>query len=205
MKSKYKGEYVLTFPTKVLKQLGIFQGLCFNTTKYLEAIFKEQSYMTRDNAEQDPNYKQLIPYVLLHYKGTFLSYRRGALLAEDRLQNKYSIGIGGHISIKDPGLFGTKYEEGLKREITEEIYIDTTYTLSEVAVLNDDSDDVGKVHFAIIHILNLKEPLVRKKELSINELTFKDYNYLQNKIDLYENWSKICIANINKLIANINI
>ena len=87
------------------------------------------------------------------------------------------------------------------REIHEELHIDTEYTEDIVALLNDDSNDVGKVHFGIIHVLKVKKPLVRKKEKSINNPTFEPIQTLKNNIEKYENWSKICIKNIDKLMA----
>jgi len=77
-----------------------------------------------------------------------------------------------HISITDPGLFGSTYEDGLKREINEEVIIDSPYTQRVVALLNDDSNDVGKVHFGVVHVLTLDKPLVKPREKSINETIF---------------------------------
>lgn len=200
MESKYKGEYVLAFPTKLLRKIGSFQGLCFQPEKYLNVLFDEQVFKLRDDLEDDQNYKQFIPYVLLSYGNTLLSYKRGSLQAESRLLNFYSIGIGGHISINDPNLLSTSYEEGLKRELSEEIYIDSTYSLSSIAILNDDSNDVGKVHLGIIHLLRLDQPIVRKKEKSINEIKFVSIDNLKQNINSYENWSKICIENSEKIL-----
>ncbi len=133
------------------------------------------------------------------WKDVFV-YRRGKLLAEKRLHGNYSLGIGGHISVTDPGLFGTSYDDGLKREINEEVTIESQYTQRVVALLNDDTNEVGKVHFGVIHILSLEKPLVKPREKSINETKFLGINELQNNIDGFENWSKICIQNIRQLL-----
>lgn len=204
MNQTYKDEYVLVFPTSLLLDIGVFQGLNFNLDKYLDAIEKEHRFLRRVDVEEDPNYKQLIPYVILHHEGLIFSYRRGALLSEKRLLHNYSIGIGGHISVNDPNLFATSYEEGMRREVQEEVYIDSKYFSNAVALLNDDSNEVGKVHFGVIHVFNLEEQGVRKKEKSINEPTFISISELKNEIEKYENWSQICIQNIEKLIASSN-
>jgi predicted NUDIX family phosphoesterase len=200
MASKNKNEYVLVIPTEMLNQIGYFQGINVDINKYLDLINKEQLFKLRVKVEDDPNYKQIIPYVLLHHKKTLLSYRRGSLLTENRLFNNYSVGIGGHISIDDPGLFSERYEIGMKREVKEEVHINTPYNSKIIAVLNDDSNKVGKVHFGIIYTFSLKRPMVRKKEKSINDLKFVDYEYLRKNYVSYENWSKICINNIETLI-----
>lgn len=204
MNQKYKDEYVLVFPTSLLLDIGSFQGLNFNLDTYLGAIEKEHKFLRRVEVEKDPDFKQLIPYVILHHEGLIFSYRRGALLSEKRLLHNYSIGIGGHISVNDPNLFTTTYEEGMRREVQEEVYIDSKYVSSSVALLNDDSNEVGKVHFGVIHVFNLEGQAIRKKEKSINEPTFLSIAELNKEIEKYENWSQICIKNIEKLIATSN-
>ena len=199
---KYLEEYVLAFPTQLLNQIGTFQGISIEMDKYLDVILnpKNHTYIKRKDAESNPDYKQLIPYALLHCKGKIFVYRRGKLLAEKRLFGNYSLGIGGHISVTDPGLFSTTYEDGLKREINEEVIIESRYTQRVVALLNDDSNDVGKVHFGIVHVLTLNEPLVKPREKSINETKFLGIDELQKDIDGFENWSKICIQHIERFI-----
>jgi len=198
---KYKDEYVLVFPVSLLQDIRPFQGLNFDLDKYFEVIEKEHRFLKRADVEEDTNFKQLIPYVILHYKKKILSYRRGELLSEKRLLYNYSIGIGGHISVNDPNLFAARYEEGMIREVQEEIYIDTEYESKAVALLNDDSNEVGKVHFGIIHVFSLAEPKIRKREKSINELRFVTLQEIKKNILEYENWSQICIKNIDKLIG----
>jgi predicted NUDIX family phosphoesterase len=199
---KFLEEHVMVFPARLLENIGAFQGLSFELDKYLRSILdpKNHSFMKRKEAENNPDYKQLIPYALLHHKNNIFVYRRGKLLAEKRLFGNYSIGVGGHIGVTDPGLFGTTYEDGLKREINEEVFIDSSYTQRIVALINDDSNDVGKVHFGIVHALALEKPLVRPKEKSINETKFMSTDELKSKIDTFENWSKICIQHIDRVI-----
>ncbi|MCX6122748.1 MAG: hypothetical protein NTX44_14145 [Ignavibacteriales bacterium] len=199
---KYLEEYVLVFPTQLLEHIGMFQGVTFELDKYLDIILnpKNHTFLKRKEAETNPAYKQLIPYALLHCGSDVFVYRRGKLLDEKRLLGNYSLGIGGHISVTDPGLFGSTYEDGLKREVNEEVIIDCPYTQRIVALLNDDSNDVGKVHFGIIHALTLEKPLVKPREKSINETKFLGINELQKDIEKFENWSKICIQNMQHLI-----
>ena len=199
---KYLEEYVLAFPTQLLDQIGTFQGISLEMDKYLDIILnpKNHTYIKRKDAETNPAYKQLIPYALLYCKDKLFTYRRGKLLDEKRLLGNYSLGIGGHISVTDPGLFSSTYNDGLTREINEEVIIESRYTQRVVALLNDDSNDVGKVHFGIVHVLTLDEPLVKPREKSINETKFLGISELQKDIEKFENWSKICIQHIQQLI-----
>lgn len=199
---KYLEEYVLVFPTQLLEHTGMFQGVSFELDKYFDIIHnpKNHSFLKRKDAETNPAYKQLIPYALLHSGSDVFVYRRGKLLDEKRLLGNYSLGIGGHISVTDPGLFSTTYEDGLKREINEEVTIESRYTQRAVALLNDDSNEVGKVHFGVIHVLTLEKPLVKPREKSINETKFLGINELQKDIEKFENWSKICIQHIHHIV-----
>ena len=194
-------EYVMVFPTSLLEGIGTFQGINYNAKKYLDIINKNYTFKLRSKVEKDNTFKQLIPYTILVYQNTVFSYRRGKLLSEDRLLGKYSIGIGGHISVQDQNLFKTTYYEGMEREVNEEIYLKSNYIEKLVAVLNDDSNDVGKVHFGLVHKFILESPNVRKKEKSINEPTFLTIENLKQNYNKYENWSQICIDEIHKFLA----
>ena len=121
-----------------------------------------------------------------------------------RLLGNRSIGVGGHISVDDPGLFGTTYEEGMKRELHEEVEIATPFTDRRAALINDDSNEVGRVHFGVVHILNLGIPAVRPREKSINEVRFDPADRLKAETGEYETWSQICIGALPGLLGKSN-
>ncbi|MFI5251955.1 MAG: phosphoesterase [Bacteroidota bacterium] len=195
-------EHVLVFPAALLKSTGYFQGLSFDTKKYLPALMNPDNhlYKQRKEVETNPEFKQLIPYVIFHCGTQVFTYRRGKLLGEKRLLGSYSLGVGGHISITDPGLFGSTYMEGLKREVSEEVTIGSAYSERLVALLNDDTNEVGKVHLGVVHAFTLAKPEVQPKEKSINETKFMDLRQLKEKSPEFENWSKICIEEIDALL-----
>src|SRR6266704_864085 len=103
-------ERVLCFERKLLEKVGIFQGLHTEVGKYLPVVTSssELVYLNRSEAEQDKRYKQLIPYVLVICNDKILRYRRGKGGQETRLHGLYSVGIGGHISDEDLGLFSNE-------------------------------------------------------------------------------------------------
>ena len=201
---KYLEEYVMVFPTQLLRQMGMFQGVSFDTARYMESILNpnNHTFIKRKDAETNPEYKQLIPYALLHCEDKCFVYRRCKILAEKRLLGNYSLGVGGHISVTDPGLFGTSYDDGLEREINEEVSIESPYSKRIVALLNDDSNEVGRVHFGIIHVLELEQPLVKPKEKSINETKFMGIDDLRKDQEKFENWSQICIQHIQQVLSH---
>ena len=194
-------EHVMVIPTKVLWKAGSFQGINFDTQKFIEMIkdSKVTRFKRRKDVEKDQNYKQIIPYVILRHEESLFSYRRGKLLNEKRLLGNYSIGIGGHISLYDENLFSETYEQGMEREINEEIKIDTKYHKTLVAILNDDTNEVGRVHFGIVYVFRLDRPAVIPKEKSINEAKFLRISDLKTSIVNYANWSQICIRNIDAI------
>ena len=100
------GERVLVVPRKVVEQVGMFQGLNFEVDRYIKELFAPgvMSFRLREQAETDPSYKQLIPYVIMSYGGKFLNYVRGKRAGETRVIGNRSIGIGGHINQIDEPL-----------------------------------------------------------------------------------------------------
>ncbi|MBN2845537.1 MAG: phosphoesterase [Deltaproteobacteria bacterium] len=202
--TEHKDEYVLVIPTRILWQIGYFEGLNFDTQEYLRILedSKNTEFRRRSIVETDYQYKQLIPYIILSHDNTIFSYRRGKLLNEKRLAGNYSIGLGGHVSVNDVDLFEVSYHEAMLRELTEEVEIRTNYTQTIVAMLNDDSNDVGRVHIGIIYFFDLKYPAVFPKEKSINEPEFISIPSLIKNVERYESWSKICIENIDKIIKH---
>src|ERR1700681_4408667 len=154
-------ERVLCFERKLFEELGVFQGLSLEVERYLpiltsNSLLAKLKYLNRSEAEQDRRYKQLIPYVLLICNDQVLRYRRGKGGAETRLHGLYSVGIGGHISEEDHGLFSRDigYHEGMLREVREEVAIEQVKQ-APVAVINDDSTEVGYVHFGVVHIMQV--------------------------------------------------
>src|ERR1051326_4238122 len=153
-------ERVLCFERTLFEQLGVFQGINLDVDKYLPALTSTSRlvYLNRSEAEQDRRYKQLIPYVLLICDDRILRYRRGKGGQETRLHGLYSVGIGGHISEEDHGLFSQHrgYHDGMRRELMEEVAIENEKDVA-VAVINDDSTDVGYVHFGVVHVMHVAD------------------------------------------------
>src|SRR5438477_11984926 len=153
-------ENVLVIRRSLLDQLGNFHGLNFEPEKYLAALLSRGNnfFFPRVQAENDPAYKQIIPYAVLAFQDRVLYYIRGKKAGEQRLVAKGSIGIGGHMNESDESLFAwdeQAYRAGVEREVNEEIKIDTPFQDRIVALLNDDTTEVGRVQLGIVHIFHL--------------------------------------------------
>ena len=198
-------ENVLVVRRKLFDELGSFQGLNFGVEKYLKAILSRGSnfFIPRPEAETSPAYKQIIPYALIAFEKTVLHYVRGKKAGEQRLVAKGSIGIGGHMNETDESLFAMDeeaYRAGVEREVNEEINIDTSFEDRIVALLNDDSTEVGRVHLGIVHIFKLKEPKVQKREAMITSLGFLTREELMARRGSLETWSQICLDSLERLL-----
>jgi predicted NUDIX family phosphoesterase len=200
--SAVKTEQVMVVETELFHQLGCFQGFNADTQKYLPTLLDPSNtdYRPRDQMEQDPSFKQLIPYCIFQFvdesgiKHVF-QYTRGKGGGESRLHAKKSVGIGGHISTEDIG-DACPYELGMQRELAEEIQIDTQYDQTMVGLINDDSNDVGKVHLGVVHLFTVASPSVNSKELEIAGAGFSPVDEVMAEIDRYETWSQFCLKSL---------
>ncbi|MBN1392768.1 MAG: hypothetical protein JW947_08210 [Sedimentisphaerales bacterium] len=200
-------EQVLVIERKVFERVGLFNGLVFDVGHRLEKIFAPSvpCFVPRSKAEKDPSYKQLIPYVIMACKGKYLTYVRGKRAGETRLVAKRSIGIGGHINPVDNEVplfdanFRKMYEIAVEREVAEEVSVETAHTNRIVALLNDDSTEVGSVHLGVVHYWLLDEPKVNRREQMITQMTFMTPAELQQLRDSMETWSQLCLDGLDKM------
>ncbi len=195
-------ERVLCFERKLLEQLGVFQGLSLDVGKYLPVLTSDSHlhYLNRTEAEQDKRFKQLIPYILIVCGDKILRYRRGKGGQETRLHGLFSVGVGGHISEEDHDLFSkdTGYQEGMRREIMEEVSIDAANTPA-VAAINDDSTEVGQVHFGVVHVLRVPDESVTGRCVGIVGPEFIPLAEAVKDPAGYESWSCLCLENLHGL------
>ena len=200
--SSVETEHVLVVPTEVFHRLGHFQGLNTDVATYLDELLSPEhtSYRARPEMEQDPSFKQLIPYVIFRHIGededvSVFQYTRGRGQGEQRLHHKRSIGIGGHISSDDATSDNDldPYREGMQRELVEEVQIQTAYRDQLVGILNDDETAVGKVHLGIVHIFDVETPAVTPREDEIVNSGFEPVERLLDDLESFETWSSICL------------
>ena len=199
-------ENVLVVRRSLLDQLGNFHGLNFEPEKYLAALLSRGNnfFSPRVQAEDDPTYKQIIPYALLAFENKVLCYVRGKKAGEQRLVAKGSIGIGGHMNETDESLFALNeqaYRAGVEREVNEEIKIDTQFEDRIIALLNDDTTEVGRVHLGIVHVFDLAEQKVEKREAMITNLAFLTRAELMARRESLESWSQICVDSLDRLLS----
>ncbi len=199
-------ENVLVVRRSLFDELGSFHGLNFEPERYLAALLSRGNnfFLPRAQAENDPTHKQIIPYALIVHGDRVLHYVRGKKAGEQRLVAKGSIGIGGHMNDTDESLFAwdeNAYRAGVEREVNEEIDIQTTFEDRIVALLNDDTTEVGRVHLGIVHVFRLAEPKVQKREAMITNLSFLTREELSERRENLETWSQLCVDSLDRILA----
>ena len=183
----YQGEEILVISRQLFDELGSFQGIKTDVDGYLQAILDPANnfFMDRGKAEDDPSFKQIIPYALFHHDGKYLHYTRGKSGGESRLHAQGSVGVGGHINPVDERadpLGKATYLAGVEREIDEELNITGGHQNRIVGLLNDDSNDVGKVHLGVVHIFDLESEDVTSAEDALSNLAFQSSEDLTGKL-----------------------
>lgn len=197
----FPDEHVLVVPRSLFERAGAFQGFCGDTASYLPLLLDptHTSWRPRATVEDDPSFKQLIPYCVLAWRdadGTpqYFAYTRGGGQSEARLRAKRSVGIGGHISSTD-GEHGddTSYDAGMRRELAEEVAILGDWQARCVGLINDDSNSVGQVHLGIVHVLDVEQHDVTPRESEIVGCGFESLEALLADRERFETWSQITL------------
>lgn len=195
-----KKEEILVVPKRALLHNAYFNGFCpLSDGNYQRRILDNMMYMQRDKAESNPAFKQPTSYVVLvNDAQEIFAYQRStkASYKEKRLQGKWSCGLGGHIERHD----GRK--DPLRDSALREVFEETRRrvkkeNLQTLGFINDDSNDVGKVHFGVVHVYDIGRAKLRLLKAEIPSGRFIRPSELERmcispKHDV-ESWSRIII------------
>ena len=192
-------EQVLVIPAKLATVLcpGVF-GLPHPSFELV--IMDSHSFRDREEAETNFQFKQVIPYIVVRYQDDaqqrkYLVSQRTSQQQETRLHNLYSIGQGGHVTDqdfkgKDPIL------AGLMRELREEFTLAPEYGCNCIGMINDNSNEVGRVHFGLVYELRVSSPLLEVAEKGKHVAQWMDGIAVRGCYDRMENWSKIVVDQV---------
>lgn len=196
-----KDEEVLVVPASLLVELGPFSGFESAVDRYLPALLdrSNQSFRARSIVEEDPSFKQLIPYVILEcndeQQTRLFRYTRGKGQGEKRLHALQSIGIGGHISIED-AQGDDWYRNGMQRELSEEVVIECGGKDQIVGLIYDDTTEVGRVHLGIVHVMQLSSCKASPREDHLMDAGFLPLDEVKLGASHMETWSQLCLKNL---------
>jgi len=153
---------------------------------FVAALERDGRYEPRDRMERDPSHKQVIPYLVLRDGPRYFLMRRTAAGGDPRLHGRYSIGVGGHLNPGDGGLVG-----GLRREWSEELVAGFVPEFRLVALLNDDTTDVGAVHLGAVYVADAAGRPVAIRETHKLSGAFVEAAAVAAVSDRLETWSRL--------------
>jgi predicted NUDIX family phosphoesterase len=176
---------------------GLPSGM-FRAPELLPQLLGSAEFVSRDEAEVSPAFKQLIPYSILRHDADVFRYQRSAWGGERRLHGLASIGVGGHINRSDVLPLWSDVtpivEWARDREITEEFDVASPGEPSLVGFLNDDSTAVGRVHLGVVYEYRLDHADVHPREKRVHiRYGFVSIPELVQHVDEYESWSQFII------------
>lgn len=157
----------------------------------LRVITERHEFMPRPDAEKDPGFKQVIPYVALTRGEEVFALTRLKKGGESRLHGLISLGVGGHINPGDDER-REALMNGLKREVSEEVAVEKALNLTPRGVINDDSNSVGSVHLGFFFTMEVEgEVSVRETEKLSGQWMSREE--LCKLTDRMETWSQIVL------------
>ena len=193
------GEQVLVVPREILfcNEATVFQGFREESASpYLQMIAESSLFLPRDEVEEDPSYKQIIPYAVVSYcadsqgEEWFLMQRQKGG-GEKRLHNLYSLGVGGHINPVDDEIDKEIVERALLRELHEELFVPDLLEIDPIGLLNDDANPVGEVHFGMVYKITVQEKTVEVREHEQLKGAFTPVEDLGGRAAEMETWSRL--------------
>jgi len=153
------------------------------------AVAAHGRYLDRAIAEEDPTFKQLIPYVVARDgERIFLMHRTDAG-GDARLHGKASIGVGGHLNPVDDG--ADALMAGLRREWAEELDADWEPAFELIGFLNDDTNRVGAVHLGVVFSVDAAGRAMRVREGEKLIGAWVTADTLAASWDVLETWSQL--------------
>ncbi len=187
-------EEILVVPREQLVREPIHGFTPAGAADYLARVRRHAAFKPRARVEDDPSLKQIIPYLIVRHEDRLFLFQRSAAGSEARLRGLFSIGVGGHINRNDVVGARDLVAAGLQRELEEELVIGGKWRVRLVGVLNDDSNAVGRVHFGLVHVVEVDSPDVAVREsdaLTGRMASLEDVLAVRDRM---ETWSRLILG-----------
>lgn len=182
-------EHILVVKREHLFHSCVWQGLNNKETEHYQNIIAcHGEFHPRTTMEDDERFKQIIPYMIFEHEQHYFLMQRKSNASEVRLQNKFSLGIGGHVRKED--MERKTIFDWAHREFQEEVRYSGSSDIEVVGVLNDDSNSVGKVHLGLVLLLHgNSNDISIKNEHKMGILASREE--IDCHFDVLEPWSQI--------------
>ncbi|HEU5297903.1 MAG TPA: phosphoesterase [bacterium] len=186
-------EEILVVPRAALLPRSVHGFTTEGAGEYLTRIRDHAIFRRRGDVEQDPSLKQIIPYLVVRHRDRLFLFQRTASGGEARLHGKVSIGVGGHVNRSDVEGADDVVEAGLRRELAEELVIGAAWRARLVGVLNDDTNPVGRVHFGLVHVVEVGSPSIAVRESDTLTGRLTDPAEARTLYERMETWSQLIL------------
>ncbi len=187
------GEEILVVSRERLMHEPVHGFTQTGVADYLARVHRHAAFKPRERVEEDPSLKQIIPYLIVRCRERLFLFQRSTAGGETRLRGLFSIGVGGHINRADVAGARDLVAAGLQRELEEELVIAGLWRTRLVGVLNDDSNAVGRVHFGLVHVVDVDSPDVAVREsdaLTGRMASLEDVLAVRDRM---ETWSRLIL------------
>jgi predicted NUDIX family phosphoesterase len=196
------GEQVYVVPRSELFPQGAPRGFVAGGREAIRRIYARGYFAVRAWVEEDPGLKQIIPYAVVVRDERVFLFRRTDRGGERRLHGLRSIGVGGHVNPPD---FEDVIRRGLRRELTEELYLPPGWRSHLAGILNDDTTRVGSVHTGVVAVVEPGEGLVKVREEDTMSGSFVSREDLLDlharERESFEGWSALLIDKLDEVLA----
>jgi predicted NUDIX family phosphoesterase len=177
----------------ILEAAGSWRGVRSVGADELDRLASSGRYRPRDEMERDPAFKQVIPYLVVRDGPSYFLMRRTRAGGDERLHERWSIGVGGHLNEGDGGLEG-----GLRREWAEEIDAAFEPEFRLVGLLNDDESDVGRVHVGVVYLAETGGRPVAVREVEKLSGRMATREETAAVVDRMETWSALVFEHLER-------
>ena len=198
MSTVYPKEQVLVIPANLAESLCNYQSFAPAGLSVEKTILGSYTFLEREIAEQSFDFKQVIPYVVVTNTDNtrWLLSQRTSQQQETRLHNKFSIGQGGHINNLDFGGGQSPIVNGMMREINEEFSLEDIRECVPFGLINDNSNEVGRVHFGLVYMLRVGSSKFHVAEQGKHIAQWATLEELEARYEQMEHWSQIVMDRI---------
>lgn len=192
----------MSHPEKIfcIKSEDLFNNGKWNGLKtsdldyYLDLITKNGEFRSRDSLENDSNYKQIIAQVVLKHDDKYFLHKQ-VDRTEGRLNGLCPLPLGGHIEEFDNSEKRNIIENGLLRELNEEVELNEDIIDRKFLglVYLEDGNFVNSVHVGFVYVFEVDGTNVHIKEKGLEDVGFVSKQYLEENKESLTYWSKIII------------
>ncbi|MCS4485659.1 NUDIX domain-containing protein [Staphylococcus americanisciuri] len=198
-------EQITVVPRAVLfdNEQNAFNGFIAYNDARSKAILKtlaQYEVKRRGDMEEDPSFKQLISYCILENEdGEILVYQRLTGGGESRLHGLASIGVGGHMNdVPGEDDIMAIIEENASRELLEEVGlpVEDTAGLEHIGFINDDNNEVGRVHIGVVFKIKVHKEQVEVRETDTLSIHWQSVETISD-LSQFESWSALILEQWN--------